>query len=291
MSGFDIKTPASLAEAIDILNTEDSTVRAFSGGTALMLMIKTGILQPSVLVNLRHIEPRHREITATADGGLRIGGLASLREIELSPDVGRIAPSIPAAMERLSNIRVRNAARIGGNLAHADPHMDMPPVLASLGGSVKLEGPRGQRRVLIEDLFTGYYETVLGRGELITEVLLPAQQGWYSVYKKVTTRSAYDWPALGLAVSLKHYQGAAEDIRIMVSAAARKLTRLSRTEAELRSKEITGAVLARAIEAAMAEVETVGDARGTSAYKRELVGVFLRRAVSEAAGGKAAWTH
>jgi aerobic carbon-monoxide dehydrogenase medium subunit len=282
MIAFDMPAPTSLAAAIDLLDTDDSTVRPFSGGTALMLMIKAGVFEPSVLVNLRHIEPEYAAITATGDGGLTIGAMATLRRIELSDDVARIAPSVAYAMKRLSNVRVRNVARIGGNLAHGDPHMDMPPVLSSLGGSVTVRGPEGERTILIEELITGYYQTVLNQGELIASVTLPPQQGWRSAYKKVTTRSADDWPALGVAVSLCAEGDAIADIRIMVASATEKLTRAVRAEETLRGAVVTESVLNHAGEAAMHEVETIGDERGSAPYKRELVGVYVRRAVAEA---------
>lgn len=282
MLDFDMPAPASLAEAIALLDSDDPGVRPFSGGTALMLMMKTGVFQPSMLVNLSRIEERWAEIAETEDGGLRIGALASLRGIELDPATTRRAPSVVYAMKRLANVRVRNVARIGGNLAHGDPHMDMPPVLASLGASVRVEGPNGERMIAVEDLYSGYYETVLGRAELIKEVLLPDQRGWRSVYKKLTTRSADDWPSVGLAVSLRVTGAAVADVRIAVSAGVEKLTRLTEAEGVLASIEPTETVLAQVAEAAMAAAECVEDIRGTAAYKRELIGVCVRRGVQDA---------
>jgi carbon-monoxide dehydrogenase medium subunit len=281
MRSFDMPTPDSLAEAISLLDTDDPAVRPFSGGTALMLMMKTGVFEPSVLVNLRGIEARYSAIEAAEDGGLRIGALASLRQIEASAEVARVSPVIPFAMKRLSNVRVRNVARIGGALAHGDPHMDMPPVLSALGARVAVEGPQGSREVDIDDLFTGYYETVLAQGELITEVIVPPQQGWRSAYRKVTTRSADDWPTLGIAVSLRTEDGGVADARVTVSAATEKVTRLAGAEAALKGQALDEAAIGRAGEAAMQEAETVEDARGSAAYKRELVGVYLRRAIRD----------
>ncbi|HEY9212608.1 MAG TPA: FAD binding domain-containing protein, partial [Ancylobacter sp.] len=227
MSGFELARPASLAEAIALLAHGDPTVRAFSGGTALMLMMKTGVFQPTQLVHLGGIEEAYSAISATEDGGLKIGAMASLRQVERSPVVAGIAPVIARTMKRLSNVRVRNVARIGGNLAHGDPHMDLPPVLSALGATVGVAGPDGARRILVESLFSGYYETVLTPGELITDATLPPQGGWSASYFKVTTRSADDWPALGVAVALRLADGAVAESRIMVSAATEKLTRLT----------------------------------------------------------------
>ena len=282
MRGFDLVHPTSLDEAIKLLDTDDPTVRPFSGGTALMLMMKTGVFQPSRLVNLGGIEAEHSAIAATPDGGLNLGALATLTDVERSTDVIRVAPVIPRAMKRLANVRVRNVARIGGNLAHGDPHMDLPPVLSALGGDVVVQGPAGERRIAIETLFSGYYETVLTQGELITRVVLPSQRGWSSAYLKCTTRSADDWPALGVAVSLRIEGGVIAESRVMVSAATEKLTRLPSAEAALKGSDAATGVFARAAEAAAAETETIEDARGSAEYKTELLRVYVRRALGEA---------
>lgn len=282
MRGFELAHPASLGEAIALLDTDDPTVRPFAGGTALMLMMKTGVFQPSRLVNLGGIEPEHAAVAATPDGGLRVGAMATLTALEHAPDVIRLAPSVARAMKRLSNVRVRNAARVGGSLAHGDPHMDMPPVLAALGGEVIARGPAGERRIAIENLFSGYYETVLGQGELIAQVSLPPQRGWASAYLKCTTRSADDWPTLGVAVSLKLADRTVADARVMVSAATETLTRLPSAEAALRGATAEDAAFARAAEAAAAEAETIDDARGSAGYKTELLRVYLGRALAEA---------
>jgi len=170
MKGFELVHPASLREAIAMLDTGDPSVRAFSGGTALMLMMKTGVFRPSRLVCLAGTETSRAAIAAKPDGALTIGALATLTGVEYSLDVIRFAPVIARAMKRLANVRVRNVARIGGSLAHGDPHMDLPPVLAALGAEVSIEGPKGQRRVAVENLYSGYYETVLTQGELIAAV-------------------------------------------------------------------------------------------------------------------------
>lgn len=282
MRGFELVHPTSLDEAIKLLDTDDPTIRPFSGGTALMLMMKTGVFQPTRLVNLCGIEAEHAEVTGSADSGLKFGALATLASVERSPDVIQIAPVIARTMKRLANVRVRNVARIGGNLAHGDPHMDLPPVLSSLGGEVVVRGPAGERRMPIEGLFSGYYQTVLEQGELITQVVLPPQRGWSSAYLKCTTRSADDWPALGVAVSLRIVEGAVAESRIMVSAATEKLTRLASTEAVLKGTDATDDAFANAAEAAAAEAETIEDARGSAEYKTELLRVHVRRALGEA---------
>jgi carbon-monoxide dehydrogenase medium subunit len=282
MTPFELAEPKTLVEAIALLDVEDPEVRPVSGGTALMLMMKSGVFRPSRLVSLQKVEADYSRIERGGDGTLRIGALASLSQIEHSGEVRQVAPVIEKTMRHLSNVRVRNVARLGGNLAHGDPHMDLPPVLSSLGAKAIVAGPSGQREIMIEELFSGYYETVLKRDELITFVDVPSQAGWSSIYLKCTTRSADDWPALGVACSLRIENGTIGDVRLMISAATEKLTRLVATEKVVRGQKVSEATFERAGEAAMSEAEVIGDSRGSASYKTELVRVYVKRALRQA---------
>jgi carbon-monoxide dehydrogenase medium subunit len=282
MSGFDLVHPKSMQDALAQLDTEDETVRAFSGGTALMLMMKAGVFQPSKLVNLDGLETTHSNIEVSANGELRIGAMATLASLEHSSVVASHAPVIVSMMARLANVRVRNVARVGGCLAHGDPHMDLPPVLAALGAEAVLVSITGERRVPVECFFTGYYETVLNPGELIAAVNVPPQSGWSSVYLKMTTRSADDWPALAIAVSIRLEGKVIAESRMIVSAATEKLTRLPSAEAVLCGQLADAECFAKASEAAAAEAETISDSRGSAAYKSQLLRVQLRRALEQA---------
>ncbi|CUX61625.1 Molybdopterin dehydrogenase FAD-binding [Agrobacterium deltaense Zutra 3/1] len=282
MSGFEFVSPETLSEAIALLAGDDPTVRPFSGGTALMLMMKSGVFQPRVLVNLRGLHAELGRIEERGGSGLRIGALTTLAALESSPEICHRAPVISRAMTRLANVRVRNVARVGGAIAHGDPHMDLPPVLTALGATVNVVGQSGDRRVALEEFFVGYYETVLEPGELITSVDLPDQAGWSSIYLKTTTRSADDWPALGVAVSLRATDGVVEDCRLVVSAATEKATRLADAEGEIRGRTFDDRIFRLAADAAASEAETISDSRGSAGYKSQLLRVQLRRALEQA---------
>ena len=115
-------------------------MRPIAGGTALMLMLKAGVFQPTRLICLHRIEPEHGRITVGDSGELRIGAMATLRALEKDVNVAARLPVLARAMRTLSSVRVRNVARVGGALAHGDPHMDLPPVLAALGARVTIAG-------------------------------------------------------------------------------------------------------------------------------------------------------
>ena len=251
MAPFELAQPRALAEALALLD-EDS--RPFSGGTALMLMMKAGVLRPGRLVSLAGLGLNGIEIRDS----LRIGAMTTLRQLETNEAVKRGWPVIAGALRMLSNVRVRNVATVGGALAHADPHMDLPPLLAALGARVTIRGKDGERSLPVEDLYAGYLENTLKKNEIITHVEVPALGKRRAAYLKCTTRTADDWPAVGVAVALD-----GDEQRIFVSAATDRPTRLAD---------------ANAIESLKIE----GDLHGSAAYKRQLLKVYLKRAIHEA---------
>jgi carbon-monoxide dehydrogenase medium subunit len=227
-----------------------------SGGTALMLMMKAGVLRPKRLVSLRRLGLDRIERGPKAE--LQVGAMATLRSLEKSPLVKGEWAVIARTLRTLSNVRVRNVATIGGHLAHGDPHTDLPPLLSALGATVTIAGPKGERTALVEALYKGYLETTLAPGELITQVQIPSLAGRRAAYLKCTTRSADDWPAVGVAVVLD-----GEKSIIVVSAATDRPTRLASVDA----------VEGLAIES---------DLHGSAEYKKQLVRVYTKRALDEA---------
>jgi aerobic carbon-monoxide dehydrogenase medium subunit len=279
MTPFELEEPTSLGEAIALI---DADVRPIAGGTALMLMMKAGVFRPTRLVSLRKLPNTFAEIAAGPSGELTIGAMASLSTLEHSTVLARHVPVIVRTMRRLSNVRVRNVAMVGGALAHADPHMDLPPVLMALGASIAVAGPKGERVMHLEDLFTGYYETALAKNELITQLRIPPQGAMHSAYFKVTAGSADDWPALGLAVAIHAEGGTIKSARIVVSAATAKATRLKAAEAALIGATVDDKTLKRMADAAADEADIIADLRGSASYKRELLRVYTVRAVRAA---------
>jgi carbon-monoxide dehydrogenase medium subunit len=242
-----------------------------------MLMMKSGVFAPTKLVNLRSVQG-FSDISVK-DNHLCIGSLTSLTEIEHSALVAKELPVLKEVMKKLSNVRVRNAARLGGALSHGDPHMDLPPLLSCLDASVRIQSKDSTRVMQVQDLYVGYYETALEKNELITEVLIPLKPKHHSVYMKCTTRSADDWPALGVAVNLKSNKNTIEDIRIVLGAVCEVPTTLSLTQSFLTNKSINDAVLDEAAAIALTEISPLSDELGSSEYKLHLVSIYVKRAI------------
>jgi carbon-monoxide dehydrogenase medium subunit len=285
MTPFEMAEPASLKEAVAMLDPQDPSVRPVAGGTALMLMMKAGVFHPTRLISLHRLEPEHARIVVDNSGELRIGALVTLSDLEHDRNVAARLPALKRALRTLSNPRVRNVARVGGALAHGDPHMDLPPVLAALAARVTITGPRGARELPLAEIYTGYYETVLERNELITAVTVPPLGARKAAYVKVTARSADDWPALGIAVSFMLRDGTVQDPVVVVSAATEKVTRLRSAEQVLHNARLDDHLLRHAGDAAAKEAVLLADTHGSAGYKRELLRVHLGRAVRQAAEG------
>ena len=281
MTPFELAEPTSLQEAVSLLDPADPSVRAAAGCTALMLMMKAGVLKPRRLVSLRRIEPRYFAIEREPQA-IRLGAQVTLTQLEHSPVVREGLPIVCRALNRLANVRVRNVATVGGNLAHADPHMDLPALLTALDARVVVQGTAGTRTLALTELIAGFMETTLAGDELIAEVHVPVHETRRAAYRKVTTRCADDWPALGIAIALDmRTDEVVDDARVVVSAAVDRPTRLSAVEALVRGARLDDALLERAGDAA-AEQELIGDQHGSGAYKRELLRVHMRRALREA---------
>jgi len=288
MRSFDLVEPATLDEAVARLDPEDAGVRPIAGGTALMLMMKSRLFQPVRLVSLRRLNGSLRGIREDGRGGLRIGAMTTLVELERSEAIAAKVPVVSRALRTLSNVRVRGVATLGGHLAHGDPHMDLPPILLTLGARVRGVGRSGERWLGIDDLITGYYQVSIARDELIADVEVPAQPaGVHTWYAKHTSRSTDDWPAVGIAVWCRVAAGRIAEARIAVSAATDRPVRSAGAEAALTGAPPAADAFARAAEAAAAEVEPLSDIRGSAAYKREMVRVHVRRALEQALHGEA----
>jgi carbon-monoxide dehydrogenase medium subunit len=285
MTPFELLEPKSLQEAVGLLDPDDESVRPVAGGTALMLMMKAGVFAPTRLISLQHVEAKYTNV-AVSSGELRVGAMATLSSLERNKEIAAAFPVLAGMLPTLSNVRVRNVACVGGALAHGDPHMDLPPVFAALGAKATLLGTKGSRDVAVETLYTGYYETVIGRDELVAEVTVPAMQGRKASYLKITARSADDWPALGLAVAFNADGNKLSDVRVVASAATAMVTRLGDAEKILNGASADDATLKAAGDAAAKEAPVIGDMRGSVAYKRELLRIAVGRAVRQALSGK-----
>jgi aerobic carbon-monoxide dehydrogenase medium subunit len=185
----------------------------------------------------------------------------------------------------VATIRVRNRATVGGGLAHADPNQDPPPTLIALGATVKATSPNGSRVIPLDEFFTGYYETVLNPDEIITEMVVPkmaANTG--AAYLKFLPRTADDYATVSAAavLTLDKSKKTISDVRIALGSVGSTPIRATAAEAILRGQPLKAEAFAEAAEKAKEAVDPVSDFRGSAGYKKEMAGVFVRRALEKA---------
>src|SRR5881397_2578992 len=161
---FDLLQPRSLPEAVELLAKHGDEARVIGGGTTLVILMKQRALYYPYLVDLQTI-PGLNEIKNEADG-VCIGALVTHRAVELSPAIRRSFPVVAEAFSHIGNVRVRETASVGGNLAHADYRLDPPPPLLALEAEVSIFGSKGCRAIPLRDFFRGMYETALEPGEI-----------------------------------------------------------------------------------------------------------------------------
>ena len=283
MIPFAYRTPATLEEALAHLREFGEEARPLAGGTALVLMMRQRLVRPACLVNLGGIAALRR-LEAT-DGHLELGACVTHREAETNPIVRRRLPVLAETYRHVATIRIRNVATVGGGLAHADPNQDPPPTLLALGAQVRARGPRGERRIPIEQFFLDYYQTALGPGELVTGVSVPLPGPRTGcAFLKFLPRTADDYAtvAAAAAVTLDASGRRCADVRIGLGSVGSTPVRATAAEDLIRGQALTDDLLRAAGDAAKRGLDPVGDHRGGADYKREMAAVFLGRAVKEA---------
>lgn len=274
---FRLLEPESLKDAIDALGRLDGEARLVAGGTALVAMIRLGLVKPDRLVSLHRVPALSR--IAVEDGSLVLGAMATHADIERARVVRDGWPLLADAVRRVATPAIRTSGTIGGNLAYAEAASDPAPALLCLDAEVRVAGPGGQRVVPIARFFRGFYEAALEPGEIVTAVRVPpAPAGARGGYFKYTSRSAEDKPLVGVAALVAlDASGRCVEARIGLGGAAPTPMRAAQAERALLREALTDAAVRAAAEAASREADPLSDLMGSADYRREMVRVWVRR--------------
>ena len=282
MHAFDYRAPDSLAGALAELEDAGDEGKAIAGGTALVILMMQRLVRPLRLIGLRRVAGL--DGIAVADGHVTIGALATHRDVETSPVIRTRLPVLAETLSRVATLRIRNVATIGGCLAHADPNQDPPVTLLALDAQVRIAGRHGERRLPLDEFFVDYYQAALRPGELVVgvDVPLPAP-GSASTFHKFLPRTADDYATVAVAATIALTpDGVCRHARIGLGAAGPTPLRAREAETILLGERLSDPLLAAAAEAAKRSVDPIADPRGSPDYKRQMAGVFVRRAVQGA---------
>ncbi len=285
---FEYHAPTSLDEATALLASLGEDARVLAGGQSLIPLMKLRLATPRHLVDINGI-PGLAHVRES-DGVLRVGALARESDLEESALVRTRYPLLHDTCRVIADPLVRNLATVGGNLAHADPANDHPATMLALGAEVVAVGPRGERRLPVASFFTGPFATALDRGEILTEVRIPApppRSG--GAYLKLE-RKVGDFATAAVAVQITLGPGGACE-RAGIALTNVGLTPIQADEAEacLKGRVLDDVAIAEAARLAAAASHPTDDLRGPAEYKRDMVRVLtaraLRRALERAGAG------
>jgi carbon-monoxide dehydrogenase medium subunit len=274
---FEYRVPETLEDAIRALVDGGEDAKLLAGGHSLLPLMKLRLAAPSLLVDLRKVPGLHG--IDRQNGDWRIGALTPHRKLEFATELGltsRVAATI-------ADPQVRHRGTIGGSLAHGDSASDLPAAMVILEAEVTLQGQGGQRTVAAADLFQDYLTTAVAEDEVLTEIRVPALDGYGHSYHKFNRRSE-DWAMVGVCVVVKDSGGTCEDVRIGLTNMASVPLRATAAEEALRGQALSAENIAKAAELAADQTNPPSDLNATTEYKQHLARVLTRRAITDALG-------
>jgi carbon-monoxide dehydrogenase medium subunit len=287
MRQFTYLTPKTLDEAISLHVSHGERAKYIAGGTDVLVKVKEGKLAPDYLISLKHIIGQDRPFLNQETGELYIGAFCTHGSIEESPLIQHHYPIIHDAVKNIGSVQIRNVATIGGNLVNAVPSADGAIPLIALDAKAHIYGTKGQRSVELRRFFLGPGQCDLDAGEILTEIVIPPplpRTG--SAYIKHGRREAMELPMLGVGVllSLEKDMLTCAKARICLGVAAPTPFRALEAEKHLEGKTLHESNLAEAGRIAGQESKVRDSIRGVAWYRREMVGVLVKRMGLKALG-------
>lgn len=289
MRDFDYHAPTSLADAVAALAERKGAARPLAGGTDLIDHVRTGRLEPDVLVDVKRI-PELNVLEVDADG-LRLGAAVPCRTITRNADIRERWSALADSSSIIGGIQIQNRASVGGNLCNSGPAADSTPALIALGAVCIVTGPGGTREVAVEDFCTGPGKNVLEPGELLVEFRIPSPPAHGgSHYRRFIPRNEMDIAVVGVGASVV-LDDAGENFvsaRIGLGAVAPRCLFAEEAGNGLAGKPVGDDAISAAAEACQAIATPIDDMRGTADYRIHVTGVLvdrvLRAAVARARG-------
>ncbi|MDX6546542.1 MAG: aerobic carbon-monoxide dehydrogenase medium subunit [Gaiellales bacterium] len=265
---FEYERPSSIADAVGLLERHGEGAKLLAGGHSLIPLMKLRLAAPETLIDLSGIP----DLSGIREDGdvIAIGALTTHRAVAESELLAGECPVLAEAAAGVGDMQVRNRGTIGGSIAHADPHADLPAVLVALGGEVVAEGSGGRRTIAADELFLDYMTTSISADEILTEVRVPKVR--QSAYVKFNRRMQ-DWAVVGVAVAIVGSQA-----RIAITGVASRPVRATAAE-----QAWDGSNPEQAAKLAGEGLAPASDTAASAEYRVHLATVLTRRALEAAA--------
>ena len=283
MHDFQYCAPTTLREAIGLLGDPAVSARVLAGGTDLIIQMRAGTRRPARLVDVKRI-PELDVLSCDARSGLRIGAAVPCCRVTEHPVVRELYPGLAEAAALIGSDQIQSRATIAGNLCNASPAADTAPALIALDASCVVLGRAGERIVAVADLMASPGRSRLEPDELLTEVRIPPPVARSAdCYQRLIPRNEMDIAVVGVGIALAFAGDVCSRARIALGAVGPTPIVADRAAAELVGSTVDAAALERAAAAAIAAAAPISDLRGPAEYRRQIVGVLVRRAGAEAA--------
>jgi carbon-monoxide dehydrogenase medium subunit len=281
--------PRTLDEAVGAFAAAGSAARIMAGGTDLLVQMRSGMVRPGLIVDIKGIDEMN-SIEETADGGFRVGAAVSGAVLAEHPKFRKAWPGVLEAINLIGSKQVQGRASAGGNLCNGSPAGDSVPALIAAGAMVTIQGPKGRRELPVEKVPAGPGRTNLTPGEILVSFTLPPRPpGSSDAYLRMIPRTEMDIAVVGLGVSLTLKDGVCTAARVGLGAVAPTALLVEAAGQALTGSRLDDAALEKAAEACRVACRPIDDKRGTIAYRVKTAGVLLKRTVAIAAtraGGK-----
>jgi carbon-monoxide dehydrogenase medium subunit len=284
---FDYHDPATLDEAVSLLDRLGEDVKILAGGQSLIPLLNMRLARPAALVDLGKVT--ELDYIREDDGAITIGALTTQRSVERSQLVKERLPVLHEATRLIAHPQIRNRGTIGGSLAHADPAAEYPAVALLLDAEFKIRSASAERTAGAEEFFVTYLTTTLGPADVLVEVRFPLiaeTTGWSFIEM---TRRHGDFALAGAGATIAHSDGKCSDARVVLFGVDATPVRAKGAEQALIGRELSEEMIERAAQTARDETgEPLSDNHASSEFRRHLAGVMAGRALTEAAG-RAGW--
>ncbi|NOT60716.1 MAG: xanthine dehydrogenase family protein subunit M [Acidobacteria bacterium] len=275
---YEMRVPATLAEALALLAEAPDVWQPFAGGTDLMVLLEAGKLNHQQFISLWHL-PELRGIALT-DEHITLGALTTYTQVQAHDVLRAEFPLLCDAASLTGSVAIQNRGTLGGNIANASPAADSLPALLVYEAELELVSTQGSRWVRYQDFHTGYKTTLMRNDELIRAIRLPrltlrTTAGWRQHSRKVGTRKAQAISKVCFAALAQRDSTAIRDIRLAYGSVAPTPIRVTQTEAALRGRTLDATTIKAARVALAAELKPIDDVRSTAAYRAQVAANLL----------------
>jgi carbon-monoxide dehydrogenase medium subunit len=272
------EAPRSLEQAVTLLVNRGGEARVLAGGTDLLVQMRTDILEPALLVDIKGISEL-REVHEQ-DGAFRIGAAVTGAELKEHAALKRAWPGVIEAANLIGSTQVQGRATMGGNLCNGSPAADSVPSLIAAGAKASIVGPKGRRELAVEDVMLGPRQLALEKGEIIASFQLPKKAPRSAdAYLRFIPRTEMDIAVAGCGVCLTlDAGGTCTAARVGLGAVAARPLLVADAAKALVGSKVDDAALGKLDAAVRAACKPIDDKRGTVEYRTKVAGVLARRA-------------